>query len=59
MVTKPATEVTSTDTWVHAEWKLAVDHENTPVANQKWTMKIHLMWELDANTLVANIEWIT
>ena len=58
MVTKPGTGVTSTDTWVHVKWKLDADHENIPVANQKWTMKIYLMWELaedDANTLVAPV----
>ena len=49
VVTKPATAVTSTDTWVHAEWKLTADHANTPVANQKWTMKIHLMWKIAAD----------
>ena len=62
VVTKPVTAVTSTDTWVHAEWKLTADHANTPVANQKWTMKIHLMWKLaadHANTPVANPEWMT
>ena len=62
VVTKPATAVTSTDTWVHVEWKLTADHTNTPVANQKWTMKIHLMWKLaayHANTPVANPEWMT
>ena len=35
VVTKPATAVTSTDTWVHAEWKLTADHANTPVAQTK------------------------
>ena len=48
VVTKPATAVTSTDTWVHAEWKLAADHENTPE-----------LAEDHANTLVANQEWMT